>query len=184
MEKSFTDSPAFDYNRQNETLGWDEKWTDTKDVDIPYTEGVFVGYRWYEAKQKPVNFPFGFGLSYTTFSISDLTLSAPEMSKEDTITATVTVTNTGKVKGAEVVQLYVHEDHPGIERPYRELKAFKKVFLDPGESKQVTLSVNRDSLAFWDINTHSWSVKPGTFTLLIGNSAQNVQCQKSIRYRK
>jgi beta-glucosidase len=80
-----------------------------------------------------------------------------------------------------VVQLYVHEDNPSVERPCRELKAFQKVMLEPGESKTVTLSVDWKSLAFWDVSTHDWTVNPGTFTLLIGNSAQNVECQSSIR---
>ena len=80
-----------------------------------------------------------------------------------------------------MVQLYVHEDNPSVERPYRELKAFQKVMLEPGESKTVTLSIDRKSLAFWDVGTHDWAVNPGSFTLLIGNSAQNVQCKGSIR---
>jgi beta-glucosidase len=183
MERSFSDSPSFDYNILNGEVAWGQKNKKPKaQVDIPYKEGVFVGYRWYESNKKPVNFPFGFGLSYTTFSISDATLSSIEMSKETPITVTITVTNTGKTQGAEVVQLYVHEDKPRVERPYRELKAFQKVFLEPGESKEVELTLNWESLAFWDVNTHDWAVNPGTFTLLIGNSAQNVQCQQSIRF--
>jgi beta-glucosidase len=187
MEQAFSDSPAYGYNVLNDEVVWDQNDTPSgkklrgQVVDVPYKEGVFVGYRGYEAKNTPLHFPFGFGLSYTTFSISDVKLSASEISKDAPITASVTVTNTGKTRGAEVVQLYVHEDSPIIERPYRELKAFQKVMLEPGESKTVALSIDWKSLAFWDVNAHDWAVNPGTFTLLIGNSAQNVQCQSSIR---
>lgn len=187
MEQSFSDSPAYGYNVLNDEVVWSENSSPSgkrlrgQVVDIPYKEGVFVGYRGYEARKIPLHFPFGFGLSYTTFSISDVQLSAAEISKDAPVTVSVTVTNTGATRGAEVVQLYIHEDSPAVERPYRELKAFQKVMLEPGESKTVTLPIDWKSLAFWDVGTHDWAVNPGTFTLLIGNSAQNVQCQTSIR---
>lgn len=187
MEMAYADSPACGYNLVDNTLWWkDAQFPPTvksKTLDIPYSEGVFVGYRWYEAKKKAVNFPFGFGLSYTTFKIGDPKISADTLTKEPPISVSVTVTNTGKVSGAEVVQLYVHEDKPEIERPYRELKGFKKVFLQPGESKTVTIPLNWKDLAFWDVKTHAWKAEPGTFTLLIGNSSRNVQCQTLIRYK-
>ena len=186
MEQAFSDSPAYGYNVVNGEVVWDQNASPTgkklrgRVVDIPYDEGVFVGYRGYEARKTPLHFPFGFGLSYTAFTIGDLQLSSPEISADAPVTLSVQVTNTGKMRGAEVVQLYVHEDNPSVERPYRELKAFQKVMLEAGESKTVTLSVEWKSLAFWDVGTHDWKVNPGTFTLLIGNSAQNVQCQSTI----
>jgi beta-glucosidase len=185
IEKSFADSPAYGYNLVNGKPWWLAKFPPdvmTRPMDIPYSEGVFVGYRWYEAKQKPVNFLFGFGLSYTTFKISDLSVSANRITKEAPIEVSVNVTNTGKVPGAEVVQLYIHEEHPVVERPYRELKGFRKVFLRPGESKTVTMPLDWKALAFWDVKTHAWVAEPGSFTLLVGNSSRNVQCQTLINY--
>ncbi|MFA6173747.1 MAG: glycoside hydrolase family 3 N-terminal domain-containing protein [Kiritimatiellales bacterium] len=186
MEKSFADSPAYGYNLIDGKPWWSE-WREMpspgvkiKIIDVPYSEGVFTGYRWYEAKKKPVNFPFGFGLSYTTFVISDLKVSAGTITKETPITVSVTVKNTGEVPGAEVVQLYVHDEEASVERPYRELKGFRKIFLQPGESKTVTMSLDWKALAFWDVKTHTWLAEPGAFTLLAGNSSWNVQCQTRI----
>ena len=186
METVFSDSPAYGYNlldgKPLANKNALEK-ANKKTFTINYSEGVFVGYRWYEAKQKPVNFPFGFGLSYTTFKISDIKVSAKTVTKEKPATVTVTVTNTGKVPGAEVVQLYVHDDKASVERPYRELKGFQKVFLQPGESKTVTMTLDWKALAFWDVKTHAWLAEPGSFTLLAGNSCQNVQCEARIEYK-
>lgn len=186
MEKAFTDSPAFGYNTVNGQEVWGERMppeVQTKTVDIPYKEGVFVGYRWYEAKKKPVNFPFGFGLSYTTFRIHDLKVSADTITKDSPVVVSATVTNTGKVAGAEVVQLYVHEENPSVERPYRELKGFRKVFLQPGESKTVTMPVDWKALAFWDVKTKAWKANPGEFTLLAGNSSRDVQCRGRVVFK-
>ena len=186
MEKSFEDSPAHGYNLVDGSLWWPSKFppnVKTHTIDVPYSEGVFVGYRWYEAKQKPINFPFGFGLSYTTFEISNMKVSATTISKEKPVTVSVTVKNTGKTAGAEVVQLYVHDDAASVERPYRELKGFQKVFLQPGESKTVTIPLDWKSLAFWDVKTHAWLAEPGAFTLLVGNSSRNEQCRAQIDYK-
>jgi beta-glucosidase len=95
----------------------------------------------------------------------------------------VKVTNTGKAPGAEVVQLYVHDEEATVERPYRELKGFRKVFLQPGESRTVTMPLDWKALAFWDVKTHAWVAEPGAFTLLVGNSSRNVQCQARIDYK-
>ncbi|NOU37011.1 MAG: glycosyl hydrolase [Kiritimatiellaceae bacterium] len=183
IEKFFADSPAYNYNLLDGTPWWFTKFPTNiaaRTVDVPYSEGVFVGYRWYEAKQRPVNFPFGFGLSYTTFTISNLQVSSENITRKKPVTVSVTVQNTGKIPGAEVVQLYVHDEQSSVERPYRELKGFKKVFLQPGERKTVTMTLDWKALAFWDITTHDWLVEPGTFTLLAGNSSRNVQCQTRI----
>lgn len=185
MEQSFADSPAHGYNRIGGELHWSANMPEqvaAKTIDIPYSEGVFVGYRWYEANRKPVNFPFGFGLSYTTFKISDIRVSSDTVTKEAPITVHVTVQNTGRVAGAEVVQLYVHDEEAGVERPYRELKGFQKVFLQPGESKTVAMTLDWKALAFWDVKTHAWLAEPGSFTLLAGNSSRDVQCQARINY--
>lgn len=186
MEKVYSDSPAYGYNFVDGKPYWKQKRPPAVTnllVDIPYAEGVFVGYRWYEARQKPVNFPFGFGLSYTAFEITELTVSSPVITHTEPITVTVTVKNTGKRAGAEVVQLYVHDEAASVERPYRELKGFRKVFLQPGESKTVTLPLDWKALAFWDVKTHSWLAEPGEFILLVGNSSQNMQQQARITYK-
>jgi len=186
MEQSFADSPAYGYNLVEGESYWTAKKPKQiakKIIDVPYSEGVFVGYRWYESKRKPVNFPFGFGLSYTTFKISDIKVSADTVTKEAPIKVSVTVQNTGKVPGSEVVQLYVHDEEASVERPYRELKGFQKVFLEPGESKTVTIPLDWKALAFWDVKSRGWLAEPGSFTLLVGNSSQNVQCQTNIDYK-
>ena len=184
MEQSFQDSPAFGYNVIDGQTVWRVKDKPDPYFDIRYKEGVFVGYRWYEYKKKPVNFPFGFGLSYTTFKISDIKVSPETITKDKPVTVSATVTNTGKVAGAEVVQLYVHDEKPSIIRPYRELKGFQKVILQPGESKTVTIPVDWKALAFWDAKTHDWLAEPGTFELLVGNSSQDVQGKARVEYKK
>ncbi|MFA7369378.1 MAG: glycoside hydrolase family 3 C-terminal domain-containing protein [Kiritimatiellales bacterium] len=200
IETRFEDSPAFGYDQGKPNTSQpcsaavfaringkvphiNKEKTEAYLYDIAYQEDIFIGYRWYEAKKKPVNFPFGFGLSYTTFEMSDIQVSAKTVTKEKPVTVSVTVKNTGKVAGAEVVQLYVHDDEASVERPYRELKGFQKVFLQPGESKTVTMALDWKALAFWDVKTRAWLAEPGSFTLLIGNSSQNVQCQTRIDYK-
>ena len=93
------------------------------------------------------------------------------------------VTNTGKEAGAEVVQLYVHDDVASVLRPYRELKGFQKVYLEPGQTRTVELPLIWNDLAFWDVATHQWKVEKGSFTLLIGNSSQDVQCEATVQYQ-
>jgi len=200
IETRFEDSPAFGYDkgkpntsrpfsmavfaRINGKVPYSNKEkTEAYIYDFTYREDIFAGYRWYDEKKLPVRFPFGFGLSYTTFEMSDIQVSAKTVTKEKPVTVSVTVKNTGKVAGAEVVQLYVHDDSASVERPYRELKGFQKVFLQPGESKTITIPVDWKALAFWDVKDHAWLAEPGAFTLLIGNSSQNLQCQAYIDYK-
>ena len=147
---------------------------DSTIIDEEYKEGIFVGYRWNDAKKvKPV-FAFGHGLSYTTFSISNLRLSSSTMNADGSITATVSVKNTGNRAGAEVVQLYINDAKASVERPYKELKGFRKVYLQPGESKDVNITINRQSLSFFDEAAHDWKAEPGDFTVLVGNASDNV----------
>ncbi len=145
--------------------------------NVNYTEGVFVGYRWFDAKDITPLFPFGYGLSYTTFEIGDPELSAQEINNGGSVTVKVKITNTGKRAGAEVVQLYVEEEKPSVPRPPKELKAFRKVFLQPGESRTVELPVTTHDLAFWDVASHGWKTNAGRFDLLIGNSSRNITQQ-------
>lgn len=130
-----------------------------------YNEGIFVGYRYYEKKKVPVNFPFGFGLSYTDFSYSDLTVSGDSILDTDRLEVSVHVTNTGKLPGKTVVQLYVGDVESTVFRPVRELKSFEKVFLNPGETKTVTMTLDKRSFAYWNCDLHDWHVETGEFRI-------------------
>lgn len=142
--------------------------------DVEYNEGVFVGYRWFENKQITPLFPFGFGLSYTTFAISDMQLSSEKINKDDKISVELSVSNTGKVDGATVVQLYVGENAPSVERPLKELKAFKKVNLKSGESKTIELVLDKTAFAYWNEQTKDWTVNSGEFTISAGQSSADI----------
>jgi len=184
MERRYLDSPAWGDNAINGELVWggnDQRFLEQPFYDVHYAEGIFVGYRWYEAEEKPVNFPFGYGLSYTSFAIEDAQVDRTTIAPGQNITVRATVTNTGEVAGAEVVQCYVHDEEASVPRPYRELKAFQKVFLEPGESATVTLELDPASFAFWDVDADAWTVEPGRFRLLLGNSSQNVQKELDVR---
>ena len=126
-----------------------------------YGEGLFIGYRYYDKKQLEPLFPFGFGLSYTTFALSDLKLDADSIRDNQTLGVQVTVKNTGTVAGKHVVQLYVREDKPRLVRPERELKAFAKVALEPGEEKTVRFELSRRDFAHYDVVRHDWAVHSG-----------------------
>ena len=131
---------------------------------IRYDDGIFVGYRYYEKKQITPLFPFGFGLSYTTFAYSELRLSAQEITSGDTLQAAIDITNTGELRGQEVVQLYIRDITARLHRPEKELKAFAKVALEPGERQTVTLSIAREALAYFDDRVHAWVAEAGSST--------------------
>ena len=139
-----------------------------------YREGVFVGYRYYDKKAMDVLFPFGHGLSYTTFEYSNLRLSAKEIKDTDTLTVTVTVTNTGKRFGKAVAQLYVGDKESTPIRPVRELKGFEKVALNPGESKDVSFTLCKRAFAYWNEAIHDWHVETGDFTIEVGASSRDL----------
>lgn len=160
-------------------------WREGKDIiDEEYAEGVFVGYRWTDKKKITPEFAFGHGLSYTTFELSSLRASGDLNGENGTMTFTVNVKNTGSREGAEVVQLYVHDDKASVERPYKELKGFAKVSLKPGESKDVEISIDRRALSFWDETTNGWKVEPGKFTILVGNASDNLTLKTNIKIVK
>ncbi len=141
---------------------------------VYYGEGIFVGYRYYDAKKIEPLFPFGHGLSYTTFAYNDLVL--PERVKVgEPVEVQVTVTNTGNVAGQEVVQLYVHDEEASLPRPPKELKGFAKIALAPGESKTVRFTLDRRAFAFYDPHNEAWTVEPGAFTVLIGSSSRDIR---------
>ena len=135
-----------------------------------YDEGVFIGYRWYSSRNIPVQYPFGYGLSYTTFAISDAALKP----SREGFTVGVTLTNTGDCAGAEVVQLYICDTEASVERPVKELKGFEKVFLQPGQSRRVKFTVDREDLSFFDAAAHEWVAEKGEFHALVGTSSEDI----------
>ena len=139
-----------------------------------YSEGVFVGYRYYDRKKMEVLFPFGYGLSYTTFGYSNLRLDADSIRDTDTLTVSVNVTNTGTVAGKEVVQLYVGDRESTVFRPVRELKGFEKIFLAPGETKTVTFTLGKRAFAYWNTQINDWHVESGVFDIQICRSSREV----------
>ncbi len=149
--------------------------------DTDYREGIFVGYRYYDRKEMAVQFPFGHGLSYTKFEYTDLWLSASEIDDTDTVTATVTVRNVGDRTGKTVVQLYVSDVESTPIRPVRELKGFEKVELRPGETKQVTFTLDKRSFAYWNQEIHDWHVETGDFRIEIGQSSRDICLTETVR---
>ena len=139
-----------------------------------YREGVFVGYRYYDKKKMDVLFPFGYGLSYTTFAFSNLRLSADRILDTETLMVTATVTNTGKRAGKAVAQLYVGDRESTVIRPVRELKGFRKILLQPGESREVSFILDKRSFAYWNEDIHDWHVETGAFTVEVGDSSRNL----------
>jgi len=147
---------------------------------VEYNEKVFVGYRYYESKNMETLFPFGYGLSYTTFEYANLKLNKIQMTDDDTLTVSVDVTNTGGVEGKEVVQLYVAPEKSEIIRPVRELKGFEKIKLRPGETKTVIFQLNKRAFAYWNVKIHAWYVESGTYCIQIGKSSHNIVCEEKV----
>ncbi len=145
-----------------------------RDLKTNYEENILVGYRWYDTKNIQSLFPFGYGLSYTTFSLTNALTDKKDYEKKDQITVTVTVKNTGKRAGAEVIQLYSSQTKCSVLRPTKELKAFQKVFLQAGEEKTISLKVSVTDLAFYSEKTNCWIVEPGEFVLHVATSANNI----------
>lgn len=142
---------------------------------VYYGEGIFVGYRYYDKKKIEPLFPFGYGLSYTTFVYSNLRLSASEIDAEEELQVSVDVQNSGARAGQEVVQLYVRDVAASLMRPEKELKGFAKVFLEPGETKTVTLTLNSESLAYYDDLAQQWVAEAGEFEVLVGSSSRDIR---------
>ena len=145
-----------------------------------YREGIFVGYRYYDKKKMDVLFPFGYGLSYTDFEYSGLKLSAERIRDTETVTATVTVKNTGARAGKAVVQLYVGDAESTPIRPVRELKGFAKVALQPGESREVAFVLDKRAFAYWNRQIHDWHVESGVFTVEAGGSSRDLPLQGTV----
>lgn len=152
----------------------------SRDGNAIYGEGIFIGYRYYDKKKIEPSFPFGYGLSYTTFDYSDITANTTSAKDSDAITITVKVKNTGKVAGKEVVQLYVHEQESEVARPENELKHFEKVSLLPGEEKTVSFNLTSRDFAYYNSKSHDWAIKSGKFDIRVGSSSRNLPLQQTI----
>ena len=139
-----------------------------------YQEGVFVGYRYYTSRKMETAFPFGYGLSYTTFAYSDLQLDKKEMSDKEHVEVSVKVKNTGKCAGKTVVQLYVGAPETEVVRPVRELRGFEKIFLEAGEEKTVTFILGERAFAYWNTLIHDWYAEEGTYKVMIGENADQM----------
>jgi beta-glucosidase len=145
-----------------------------------YGEGIFIGYRYYDTKNLEPLFPFGFGLSYTTFAYTGIKASASSIKDSDGVAVEVSVKNTGAVAGKEVVQLYLREQNPAVIRPEKELKAFDKIELLPGEEKIVKLKLRKRDFAYYDTDRHSWNVRSGKFDILVGGSSRDLPLKETI----
>lgn len=148
--------------------------------EVVYAEDIYVGYRYYDKKKMDVLFPFGYGLSYTTFEYSNLRLSADVFRPGDRITASVDVTNTGKMMAKEIVQFYVRPDHEGKDRPVRELKGFGKVMLMPGETGTVTVELDERSFAYWAEEIGDWFAEAGKYVIEAAASSRDIRCEQEI----
>jgi beta-glucosidase len=139
---------------------------------VTYKEGVFIGYRHYDKSGIKPLFPFGFGLSYTTFAYKNLTVSQPQT---DFVTVAFDLTNIGSRAGEEVSEIYVGDKHAPVARPVKELKGFQKVKLNPGETKHVQVTLDRRAFSYYDVKDHQWKVAPGEFELYVARSAAQVE---------
>ena len=151
---------------------------DSKKVE--YREGIFVGYRYYEAKNIDVLFPFGYGLSYTTFDYTDISLDKNEMMDNEEVMVKVKVKNAGDMTGKEIVQLYVRDIESSVIRPAKELKGFEKVMLQPGEEKTVTFTLDKRAFAYYNEEIKDWYVEDGEFEILVGGSSQHTPLRTTI----
>ena len=149
-------------------------------VSVEYREGIYVGYKYYDTANMEVAFPFGFGLSYTTFEYSDIKVSADKIKDTDTLTVSLMVKNTGAYDGAEVVQLYVNDVESTIYRPAKELRGFKKVFLKAGEEKEVSITLDKRAFAYYNVTLGDWHVESGEFKLLVGASSRDIKLEATV----
>jgi beta-glucosidase len=150
-----------------------------EDLHVKYAEGIYVGYRYFDKHSITPQFPFGYGLSYTSFGYSDLKIKSDKAARGQTFEVSLKLRNQGKRAGAEVVQLYVHDGHSSVDRPVKELKGFRRVELAPGKSTTVTFTLDKSSLAYYSTLKKDWIVEPGTFDVLLGASSADIRLKGS-----
>jgi len=148
-----------------------------------YSEESLVGYRWFDTKNVPVMYPFGYGLTYTTFEYTKLKTDQPKYKKNDVILVSFDLKNTGKMTADEVVQVYIHRINPKVEWPQKELKAFLRVPLDPGKNRTVKLEIPVENLRFWNKSIQNWDDDLCKIELLVGSSANDIKLKKEISLR-
>jgi len=147
---------------------------------VEYRESIYVGYRYFDKTHKQVRYPFGYGLSYTTFEYSDITLSADRITEGEALEVAFTVKNTGDVAGAEIAQVYVRDNESTIFRPERELKGFEKIYLEAGESKRVTVSLDSRAFAYYNVLINDWHIESGDFTVEVGASSRDIRLTATV----
>ncbi|MCF8243379.1 MAG: glycoside hydrolase family 3 C-terminal domain-containing protein [Melioribacteraceae bacterium] len=169
FEKKWEDSPVYNYYHD-----------DDNDKNVEYSEGIFVGYRYFDRAETKPRFPFGFGLSYTTFKYDNLKVDIIEKGGSVNVKAEFTITNTGSVPGAEAAQVYVSDLVSTVKRPAKELKGFEKVYLEPGETKTVEIILDNDAFKFYDVDTKSWILEPGNFEIMVGSSSRDIYLTQTV----
>ena len=169
--KTLSDSPA---HKSTKTFPGDEK--------VLYDEGIFVGYRHFDSNSIEPLFPFGYGLSYTTFKYENIRINPEKISNDENFIVSVDVINSGECAGAEIIQLYVQDAESSVERPLKELKGFKKVLLQSGEKGTITFELDKSALSFYDEKNYCWTAEKGFFNILIGNSSRDIRLQNQIEY--
>lgn len=158
------------------------RYPDSKE-DVQYRESIFIGYRYYDKVEKNVRFPFGFGLSYTSFEYSDIRLRKKNLTKGESTKVTFTIKNTGDVAGAEIAQVYVGKPESRVFRAPKELKGFVKVYLEPGEEKKVSVELDDRAFAFWNTATDGWCVESGEYNILVGASSRDIRLEAAVKMK-
>jgi len=176
IENAWKDNPVHDTYYPTSGI-------DAVNPHIRYGEGVFLGYRYYTSSQVKPLFPFGFGLSYTTFRFSNLVINPASAEEGHEIHVSLDVTNIGKIAGSEVTELYISDPSATVKRPFEELKSFQKVHLQPGETKRVSFSLDKRAFAYWNEANHEWRIDPGKFTVMLGNSSDHLPLQGDLTLR-
>lgn len=158
------------------------RYPDSKE-DVQYRESIFIGYRYYDKVERNVRFPFGFGLSYTSFEYSDIRLRKKNLTKGESTKVTFTIKNTGDVAGAEIAQVYVGKPESRVFRAPKELKGFVKVYLEPGEEKKVSVELDDRAFAFWNTATDGWCVESGEYNILVGTSSRDIRLEAAVKMK-
>ncbi|MGC8970596.1 MAG: beta-glucosidase [bacterium] len=152
-----------------------------EDDRVEYREGIFVGYRYYDKKGIEPLFPFGYGLSYTNFEYTEISVDKREVNDDETVTVTVKVKNTGNIPGKEIVQLYIRDVESSVIRPEKELKGFEKIELQPGEEKSITFTLDKRAFAYYNVDIKDWYVETGEFEILVGRSSKDIRLRETIK---
>jgi len=183
-DANFGGKLPFTFDRSWEESPVHDSYYADKEKRVVYREGLFNGYRYYTSAGKKALFPFGFGLSYTTFSFSDLKLNSMRVKAGDSVTVTFRVTNTGSRAGAEVAEVYLEDPSATVKRPVRELKGFARVMLKPGESKDVSVLLDARAMSYYDVAAKGWRIDPGRFAVKVGDSSESLPLEESFEVQR